>query len=157
MGATLQALWDSGALGGIFTAIVSVFGQLSALNTQKFSATLDALAKAQSADSSTHDAAIERTKDDGGTWTRRIMLFMAFFVLAVCPFVFAFFKDIPVAVETAEQCGGWLWGLIPERETFAVAYVKGFYLASVWQELLANLISAYIGGAVVRKAFKLGK
>lgn len=157
MAAAIQALWDSGALGGIFTAIVSVFGQLSALNTQKFSATLDALAKAQASDSSTHDAAIERTKDDGGTWTRRVMLFMAFFVLAVCPFVFAFFKDIPVAVETAEQCGGWLWGLVPERESFKVAYVQGFYLADVWKELLANLISAYVGAGLTRKAFKLGK
>ena len=82
---------------------------------------------------------------------------LSHFVLAVCPFVFAFFADIPVAVETAEQCGGWLWGLIPEREKFAVEYVKGFYLAAVWQELLANLISAYIGAAITRKAFKIGK
>lgn len=157
MGATIQALWDSGALGAIFTGAITILGQLSAINTQKFTATLDALGKAQSTDATAHDSAMERTKDDGGTWTRRAMLFMAFFVLAVCPFVFAFFADIPVAVETAEQCGGWLWGLIPEREKFAVEYVKGFYLAAVWQELLANLISAYIGAAITRKAFKLGK
>ena len=85
------------------------------------------------------------------------MLFMAFFVLAICPFIFAFFNNIPVAVETIEQSGGWLWGLIPEKETFSVAYVKGFYLASEWKELLANLISAYIGAGITRKAFKLGK
>ena len=157
MSAAIQALWDSGALGGIFTAIVSVFGQMAALNTQKFSATLDALAKAQSADSSAHDAAIERTKDDGGAWTRRIMMFAAFVMIGIAPIVFAFFKDIPVAVETVESTGGWLWGLIPEKESFAVAYVNGFYLADVWKELLANLVSAYVGAGLTRKAFKLGK
>lgn len=53
--------------------------------------------------------------------------------------------------------GGWLWGLIPEKETFAVAYINGFYLADVWKELMANLISAYIGAGITRKAFTLGK
>ena len=62
-----------------------------------------------------------------------------------------------VAVETAEQVGGWLWGLVPEKESFSVAYIKGFYLADVWKELMANLISAYIGAGITRKAFTLGK
>ena len=154
---TITNLWDSGFLGAIFTAIITMFGQLSALNTQKFTSVLEALQKQQTADSTAHDAAFTRTKDDGGTWVRRIMLFAAFFVLAICPFIFAFFRDIPVAVETVEQSGGWLWGLIPEKETFAVAYVNGFYLADVWKELMANLISAYLGAAITRKAFKIGK
>lgn len=154
---TITSLWDSGFLGAIFTAIITMFGQLSALNTQKFTAVLETLQKQQSADSAVHDSAFARTKDDGGTWVRRVMLFMAFFVLAICPFVFAFFADIPVAVETVEQSGGWLWGLIPEKETFSVAYINGFYLADVWKELMANLISAYIGAAITRKAFKIGK
>ena len=85
------------------------------------------------------------------------MMFAAFAMLGVAPFVFAFFKDIPVAVETVEQTGGWLWGLIPEKESFAVSYVNGFYLADVWRELLANLVSAYVGAGITRKAFKLGK
>ena len=153
----IQSLWDSGALGAIFTGAITILGQLSALNTQKFSATIDALVKAQSSDSSIHDAAIERTKDDGGTWTRRAMMFMAFTMIGIAPIVFAFFKDIPVAVETIESTGGWLWGLIPEKESFAVAYVNGFYLADVWKELLANLVSAYVGAGLTRKAFKLGK
>lgn len=157
MGEVIQTLWDSGALGAIFTGLVTILGQLSALNTQKYTAVLDALQKAQSADVSAHDAAIARTKDDGGTWTRRAMMFAAFAMLGVAPFVFAFFKDIPVAVETVEQTGGWLWGLIPEKESFAVAYVKGFYLADVWKELMANLVSAYVGAGLTRKAFKLGK
>lgn len=157
MAEVIQSLWDSGALGAIFTGLVTVLGQLSALNTQKYTAVLDALQKAQSADVSAHDAAIARTKEDGGTWTRRAMMFAAFAMLGVAPFVFAFFKDIPVAVETVEQTGGWLWGLIPEKETFAVAYVNGFYLADVWRELLANLVSAYVGAGITRKAFKLGK
>ena len=62
-----------------------------------------------------------------------------------------------MAVETVEQTGGWLWGLIPEKESFAVSYVNGFYLADVWRELLANLVSAYVGAGITRKAFKLGK
>ncbi len=157
MAEVIQSLWESGALGAIFTGLVTVLGQLSALNTQKYTAVLDALQKAQSADVSAHDAAIARTKEDGGTWTRRAMMFAAFAMLGVAPFVFAFFKDIPVAVETVEQTGGWLWGLIPEKETFAVAYVNGFYLADVWRELLANLVSAYVGAGITRKAFKLGK
>ena len=85
------------------------------------------------------------------------MLFGSFTILGLCPFIFAFFADIPVAVETVNQTGGWLWGLIPEKESFSVAYVNGFYLADVWKELLANLISAYIGAGITRKAFKLGR
>lgn len=157
MDTVIQSLWESGALGAIATMIVSFFGQMSALNTQKFTTVLEALTKAQAADSTAHDAAIARTKDEDGAGFRRIMYFSAFFVLAVCPFIFAFFADIPVAVETVEQCGGWLWGLIPEKEKFAVEYVNGFYLASEWKELMANLISAYIGAGLTRRAFKLGK
>ena len=156
MDTTIQSLWDSGALGAIATMIVSFFGQMSALNTQKFTTVLEALTKAQAADSTAHDSAFARSGDKG-VIVRRIMLFMAFFVLAACPFIFAFFADIPVAVETVEQCGGWLWGLIPEKEKFAVEYVNGFYLASEWKELMANLISAYIGAGITRRAFKLGK
>lgn len=157
MGEVIQTLWDSGALGAIFTGLVTILGQLSALNTQKYTAVLEALQKQQTADFAAHDAAIARTKEDGGTWTRRAMMFAAFAMLGIAPFVFAFFKDIPVAVETVEQTGGWLWGLIPEKESFAVAYVKGFYLADVWKELMANLVSAYVGAGLTRKAFKLGK
>ncbi len=156
MDTIIQSLWDSGALGGIFTALITFLGQLSALNSQKFSTVLEALQKQQTADSAVHDAAIARTKDDGGTWLRRAMYFTAVFALLVCPFIFAW-TTIPVAVETVEQSGGWLWGLIPEKETFAVSYVNGFYLADVWKELMANLISAYIGAGITRKAFKLGK
>lgn len=157
MGEVIQTLWDSGALGAIFTGLVTILGQLSALNTQKYTAVLETLQKQQTADITAHDAALARTKDDGGTWTRRAMMFAAFAMLGIAPFVFAFFKDIPVAVETVEQTGGWLWGLIPEKESFAVAYVKGFYLADVWKELMANLVSAYVGAGLTRKAFKLGK
>ncbi len=157
MGEVIQTLWDSGALGAIFTGLITILGQLSALNTQKYTAVLEALQKQQTADITAHDAAFTRTKDDGGTWTRRAMMFAAFAMLGIAPFVFAFFKDIPVAVETVEQTGGWLWGLIPEKESFAVAYVNGFYLADVWKELMANLVSAYVGAGLTRKAFKLGK
>ena len=153
---TLTNLWDSGALGAVASAIITFFGQLSAQNTQKFTAVLEALQKQQSADITTHDSAFKRT-GDAGEWTRRVMLFMAFFMLAICPFLFAFFSNIPVAVETANQTGGWLWGLIPEKESFAVAYVNGFYLADVWKELMANLISAYIGAGITRKAFSVGR
>lgn len=152
----ITSLWDSGILGGIATMIVTIVGQLSALNTQKFTAVLETLQKQQSADVAAHDAAFTRS-GDGGVFVRRTMLFMAFAILGLCPFIFAFFEDIPVAVETLEQSGGWLWGLIPEKESFAVAYVKGFYLADVWKELMANLISAYIGAGITRKAFNIGR
>ena len=92
----LSALWDSGILGGLATMIVTVLGQLAALNTQKFSAVLEALQRQQCADVASHDAAFARSGDDGARF-RRIMYFSAFFVLAICPFVFAFFRDIPVA------------------------------------------------------------
>lgn len=152
----LTALWDSGVLGGMATMIVTILGQLSAMNTQKFTSVLETLQKQQTADINVHNEAFTRS-GDSGVWVRRIMLFGAFTILGVCPFIFAFFKDIPVAVETLEQSGGWLWGLIPEKETFGVAYVNGFYLADVWKELMANLISAYIGAGITRKAFSLGK
>ena len=152
----LSTLWDSGIIGGLFTTVVTFFGQLSALNSQKFQTVLEALAKTQNGDVSAHDSAFART-GDAGEWTRRVMLFGSFAILGLCPFIFAFFADIPVAVETVNQTGGWLWGLIPEKESFSVAYVNGFYLADVWKELLANLISAYIGAGITRKAFKLGR
>lgn len=152
----ISALWDSGVLGGMATMIVTILGQLSALNTQKFTSVLETLQKQQTADVNVHNEAFKRT-GDGGVLTRRIMLIGAFVMLGVCPFIFAFFKDIPLAVETLEQSGGWLWGLIPEKETFAVAYVKGFYLADVWKELMVNLISAYIGAGITRKAFSIGR
>ena len=152
----LLELWNSGALGAIFSSVITCVGQLSAINSQKFTMVLDALQKQQLSDITAYDSAFNRS-GDSGEWVRRIMLFMAFFVLAACPFVFAFFVDIPVAIETAEQYGGWLWGLIPEKERFSVAYVNGFYLADVWKELMANLISAYIGAGITRKAFKLSR
>ena len=153
---TISALWDSGVLGAMATMAVTTLGQLSALNNQKFTAVLETLQKQQSSDSAVHDSAFTRSGDKGVV-VRRIMLFMAFFVHAVCPFIFAFFGDIPIAVETVQQSGGWLWGLVPEKESFAVAYINGFYLADVWKELMANLISAYIGAGITRKAFTLGK
>ena len=155
MGA-ISALWDSGVLGAMATMAVTTLGQLSALNNQKFTAVLETLQKQQSSDAAVHDSAFARSGDKGVV-VRRIMLFMAFFVLAVCPFIFAFFGDIPIAVETVQQSGGWLWGLVPAKETFGVAYINGFYLADVWKELMANLISAYIGAGITRKAFTLGK
>lgn len=153
---TLSTLWDSGILGGLATMIVTIVGQLSALNTQKFTTVLETLQKQQTADVAIHDSAFARS-GDSGVWIRRVMLFMAFVILGVCPFIFAFFSEIPVAVETVNQTGGWLWGLIPEKESFSVAYVNGFYLADVWKELLANLISAYIGAGITRKAFTVGR
>lgn len=152
----LTALWDSGVLGGMATMVVTILGQLSAMNTQKFTSVLETLQKQQLADVNVHNEAFARS-GDSGVWVRRMMLFGAFTILGVCPFIFAFFKDIPVAVETLQQSGGWLWGLIPEKETFAVSYVNGFYLADVWKELMANLISAYIGAGITRKAFQIGK
>ncbi len=153
---SINQLWDSGVLGALFSSLVTFAGQLSAMNSQKFSTIVEALQKTQSADASSNDAAFVRS-GESGEWVRRIMLFMAFFVLGICPLIFAFFQNIPMAVETVEQTGGWLWGIIPEKETFGVAYVNGFYLADVWKELMANLISAYIGAGITRKAFKLGK
>lgn len=152
----LKSLWDSGIVGGLFTTAVTFLGQLSALGTQKFTAVVEVLRAQQGSDSSAHDAAFKRS-NDGGVWMRRIMLVMAFFMLGICPLIFAFFADVPVAVETAEQSGGWLWGLIPERETFGVSYVNGFYLSDVWKELMANLISAYIGAGITRKAFSIAR
>ena len=94
----ITSLWDSGILGGIATMIVTIVGQLSALNTQKFTAVLETLQKQQTADVAAHDAAFTRS-GDGGVFVRRTMLFMAFAILGLCPFIFAFFEDIPVAVE----------------------------------------------------------
>ena len=75
----VQSLWDSGFLGAIASGIITFVGQLSALNTQKFTATLEALQKQQTADATAHDAAFARS-GDGGASVRRVMLFMAFFV-----------------------------------------------------------------------------
>lgn len=152
----INELWDTGILGGIFTTLITFLGQLSAINSQKFSAVVDVLKSAQNNDSSIHDTAFARS-GDGGVFVRRAMLFMGFFMLGVCPLIFAFLQDIPVAVETAMQSGGWFWGLFPEREKLAIAYVNGFYLSEIWKSLMANLISAYIGAGITRRAFSLGK
>ena len=152
----INELWDTGILGGIFTTLITFLGQLSAINSQKFSAVVDVLKSAQNSDSTIHDSAFTRS-GDGGVFVRRAMLFMGFFMLGVCPLIFAFLQDIPVAVETAMQSGGWFWGLFPEREKLAIAYVNGFYLSEIWKNLMANLISAYIGAGITRRAFSLGK
>lgn len=86
---TISALWDSGVLGAMATMAVTTLGQFSALNNQKFTTVLETLQKQQSSDSAVHDSAFARSSDKGVV-VRRIMLFMAFFVLAVCPFIFAF-------------------------------------------------------------------
>lgn len=65
----ITSLWDSGILGGIATMIVTIVGQLSALNTQKFTAVLETLQKQQSADVATHDAVFTRS-GDGGVFVR---------------------------------------------------------------------------------------
>ena len=70
----ITSLWDSGILGGIATMIVTIVGQLSALNTQKFTAVLETLQKQQTADVAAHDAAFTRS-GDGGVFVRRTMLF----------------------------------------------------------------------------------
>lgn len=111
---TISALWDSGVLGAMATMVVTTLGQLSTLNNQKFTAVLETLQKQQSSDSAVHDSAFARSGDKGVV-VRRIMLFMAFFVLAVCPFIFAFFGDIPIAVETVKQSGGWFWELSQKK------------------------------------------
>lgn len=92
----ITSLWDSGILGGIATMIVTIVGQLSALNTQKFTAVLETLQKQQTADVAAHDAAFTRS-GDGGVFVRRTMLFMAFAILGLCPFIFAFFEDSRMA------------------------------------------------------------
>ena len=152
----VKQLWDSGVLGGVFSTLITCFGQLSAINSQKFSAVVDVLKASQKSDVIAHDSAFQR-RGDGGVFIRRAMLFMGFFMLGVCPLIFAFWQDIPVAVESAIQSGGWFWGLFPEREKLAIAYVNGFYLSEIWKDLMANLISAYIGAGIARRAFSLGK
>ena len=152
----VKQLWDSGVLGGVFSTLITYFGQLSAINSQKFSAVVDVLKASQKSDVIVHDSAFQRS-GDGGVFIRRAMLFMGFFMLGVCPLIFAFWQDIPVAVESAIQSGGWFWGLFPEREKLAIAYVNGFYLSEIWKDLMANLISAYIGAGIARRAFSLGK
>ena len=63
MGEVIQTLWDSGALGAIFTGLVTILGQLSALNTQKYTAVLEALQKQQAADITAHDSHKGRWRD----------------------------------------------------------------------------------------------
>ncbi len=152
----VKELWDNRVLGGMFSTLITCFGQLSAMNSQKFSAVVDVLKATQNNDAIVHDTAFQRS-GDGGVFIRRTMLFMGFFMLGVCPLIFAFWQDIPVAVESAIQSGGWFWGLFPEREKLAIAYVNGFYLSEIWKDLMANLISAYIGAGIARRAFSLGK
>lgn len=94
----ISTLWDNGVLGAMATMVVTTLGQVSSLNNQKFTAVLETLQKQQSSDSAAHDSAFARSGDKGVV-VRRIMLFMAFFVLAICPFIFAFFGDIPIVGE----------------------------------------------------------
>ena len=154
----ISKLWDAGVFGAILTGAVTFFGQLIALGLQHFKDTVDVLKGAQTADITAHDAAFKRSAADGGTWMRRLMFAAAFLMLGLCPIIFAmFFKDVPIAVESSREVGGWLWGLIPSREEVYILYVHGFYLSEVWKDMMLNLISAYVGGGLVRGAFKLGR
>lgn len=93
---------------------------------------------------------------DGGAWTLRIACRSICDVGRLSVY-FCLFQDISVGVETLEPSGDWPWGVIPDKESFDVAYVKGFYPADVWTELMANLISVYIGVGITRKVFQAGK
>ena len=92
----ISALWDSGVLGGMASMVVTILGQLSAMNTQKFNSVLETLQKQQTADLTVHDAAFKRS-GDGGVWTRRVMLIGAFVMLGVCPFIFASFLNVSIS------------------------------------------------------------
>ena len=108
----ITSLWDSGILGGIATMIVTIVGQLSALNTQKFTAVLETLQKQQTADVAAHDAAFARS-GDGGVFVRRTMLFMAFAILGLCPFIFAL--ALGIDSRKGKLCGGICERILPRR------------------------------------------
>lgn len=151
----IKSLFDSGVLGGLATIVVTFLGQLVALNTKKFTDVLEALTKAQAGDGKAHDDAFKRS-GTAGERVRHWMLMMGFIALLGGAFYCAQW-NVPMVVEHSEQFGGWLWGLIPERESVVFTTIQGFYMSEVWKELMLNLISAYIGAGITRKAFQLGK
>ena len=69
----ISALWDSGVLGGMASMVVTILGQLSAMNTQKFTSVLETLQKQQTADLAVHDAAFKRSGDSASNayWSIR--------------------------------------------------------------------------------------
>jgi len=101
-----------------------------------------------------YDASADRASKrdaEAGRWLRRAIYFGCAFTIIVAPFLFAFFPDIPVEVESREVIGGWLWGLLPEWTSVDYHCVRGFYLPdSIQTAFVSYLIPFYLGRGAAR-------
>lgn len=83
---------------------------------------------------------------DAGKVIRRLIYFGCAFTIIFAPFLFAFFPDIPVNVESRDVFESYFWGLFPERVSVNFHRIDGFYLPdSIQQAFLNFLIPFYLG------------
>lgn len=83
---------------------------------------------------------------DAGKVIRRLIYFGCAFSIIFAPFLFAFFPDISVNVESRDFFGGYLWGLFPETSSSSFYKIDGFYLPDSIQKAFLNfLIPFYLG------------
>ena len=91
------------------------------------------------------DSAIVRERDAGKV-IRRLIYFGCAFSIIFAPFLFAFFPDICVNVESRDFFSGWFWGLFPDRSSSSFYRIDGFYLPDSIQKAFLNfLIPFYLG------------
>lgn len=128
-------------LGGILTWISSARKE----SHERQMAVIDKMREvAKDADDSS-DKAMLRDSSEGGQRIRRFIVVALVFSFCIAPFIFAFFPDIPIAVERAETCGGWLWGFVPEYSRQAMEYARGFYIPSEFKAAFMAIVGFYFG------------
>jgi len=134
-----------GSLGGAVAGFV--FQSLTTLREQSHQRQIQLLELAFTRIEKEDVSADKATSRDGngGIWMRRFILAMLAFSLCIGCFVFAFFDDIPIIVERVEDCGGWLWGIIPEYKATRFERVQGYYIPSEFKTAFMSLIFFYFG------------
>lgn len=148
----LELLGSTGAgalIGGVLTWISSARKE----SHERQLALIDkAREVAKDADDSADRAAARdnTTTPTVGTRVRQLIIMALVFSFCIAPFIFAFFRDIPVAVEREEICGGWLWGAIPEYTRSAIEYVRGFYIPSEFKAAFMAIVGFYFGRSAAK-------
>lgn len=133
-------------LGGILTWVSSARKE----SHERQIAIIDKMREISKDADDSADKAMVRDTSESGARIRRFIVVALVFSFCIAPFVFAFFPDIPIAVERSENYGGWLWGLIPECTRQVVEYAKGFYIPSEFKGAFMAIIGFYFGRSAAK-------
>lgn len=105
---------------------------------------LEIALKAKKAESEFYDRAVKRVPLDAGKIVRRFIVGSVFFAIVFGPFLLSL-TGVPVVVQTTEQYGGWLFGLIPRWTDTVFTNIQGFVLLPEVRHLLPAIGGFYLG------------